>query len=197
MLQHKFTRCPICFAKLSASACLLASRFACREDTTQNRLRLAAAWTRAGFAERALELLSAVETSPFRDLEIARALVASGDARRSIPFSTSALDAFAERAEDAPMYAEALLLLGQAHVSLGKLRSAARLMVVAIDMVSCLSAEKAIEVMKIAGQICDLRGDQSMRAAAYATICSILDEEEEPDPRVREAARAELASLSR
>jgi len=196
MLQHKFTRLPVCFAKLSASACLLASQFACQKNTTENKLRLAAAWTCVGFADRALELLSAMEAGPCRDVEIARALVASDDARRSIPFSALALDAFAERVEAAPMYAEALLLLGQAHVRLGKLRCAAELMVVAIDMVTSLSVEQAIEVMKIIGQMCDRRGDQSMRAAAYETICRIVDEEE-PDPRAREAARAELTGLSR
>ena len=64
----------------------------------------------------------------------------------------------------------------------------------AIDIVSSLSAEQAIEVMKIIGHICDRRGDRRLRAAAHETICHIMDEEG-PDPRAREAARAELARL--
>jgi len=106
-------------------------------------------------------------------------------------FSLSAIDGLA--GEDAQMYAEALLLLGQAHVDLGELRSAAEVMVMAIDMVSSLSAEQAIEVMKIIGQICDRRGDQRLRISAHNAICHIMDED--PDPRARAAARAELARL--
>jgi len=162
--------------------------------TTENRLKLASAWTRVGFSNRALRLLRTVETSPSRDVEIARALVASGDARRSIPFSLSALDGLAERGEDVQMYAEALLLLGHAHVDLMELRSAAEVMVMAIDVVSSLSAEQAIEVMKIIEQICDRRGDQRLRAAAHKTICKIMDDED-PDPHARAAAREELARL--
>jgi len=108
-------------------------------------------------------------------------------------FSLSALDGLAERGEDAQMYAEALLLLGQAHANLGELRPAAEVIVMAIDMVSSLSAEQAIEVVKIIGQICDRRGDQRLRTAAHNAICHIMDED--PDPRARAAAREELARL--
>jgi len=161
--------------------------------TTENRLKLAAAWTRVGFSGRALRLLGTVEASALRDLEIARAFVASGDARQSMEFSLSALDVFGDE-EDAKMYAEALLILGQAHLDLMELRSAGEVMVMAIDMVSCLSAEQAIEVMKIIGQICDRRGDHRLRAAAHETICKIMDDED-PDPHARAAAREELARL--
>ena len=82
--------------------------------------------------------------------------------------------------------------MGQAHVDLMELRSAAEVMVVAIDMVSSLSAEQAIEVVKIIEQICDRRGDQRLRAAAHETICKIIDDED-PGPRARAAAREELA----
>ena len=40
----------------------------------------------------------------------------------------------------------------------------------AIDMVSSLGAEHAIEVMKHIGQICDRRGDQHLRAAAHKPL---------------------------
>jgi len=185
MLQHKYARCPFCFAKFTPTSCVLAAQFACQMNaTTDNRLKLAAAWTRVGFSNRAMRLLGTVDSCSLRDLEIARALVTAGDARRSMPFSLSALDAFAEHAEDAQMYAEALLLLGQAHVDLMELRSAAEVTMIAIDMVSSMSAEQAIEVMKIIGQIGHRRGDQRLRAAAHETICRIVDEEE-PDPRAR------------
>jgi len=62
------------------------------------------------------------------------------------------------------MYAEALLLLGQAHVDLTELRSAAEVAMVAIDMVSSMSAEQAIEIMRIIGQICHRWGDQRLTA---------------------------------
>jgi len=92
------------------------------------------------------------------------------------------------------MYAEALLLLGQARVDLMELHSAEEVTMMAIDMVSSMSAEQAIEVMRLIGQICNRRGDQRLRAAAHETICDIMDEEE-PDPRAREEARAELTRL--